>query len=37
MLFSFVKILYNQKSRGLLRMVPFIKATIGAVALITLA
>ena len=37
MLFSFVRISCNQKSRGLLRWVPFIEATLGAVALITLA
>ena len=37
MLFSFVRISYNKKSRGLLRLVPFIKATLAVVALITLA
>ena len=37
MLFSFVRISYNQKSRGLLRWVLFIKATLGAAALINLA
>ena len=37
MLFSFVRISYNQKSRVLLRLVPFSKATLVAVALITLA
>ena len=37
MLFSFVRISYNQKSSILLRLVPFIKATLGAVAFITLA
>ena len=36
MLFSFVKISYNQKPSGLLRWVPFIKTTLGAVALTTL-
>ena len=35
-LFSFVKISYNQKSRNLLRRVPFIKAALGVVALMTL-
>ena len=35
-LFSFVRISYNQKSRNLLRLVPFIKATLGVVALMTL-
>ena len=37
MLFSFVRISCNQRSTGLLRWVPFIEATLGAVALITLA
>ena len=37
MLFSFVRISYNKQSCGLLRWVPFIKATLGVVALITLA
>ena len=37
MLFSFVRVSYNQKLRGLLRLVPFIKTTLGTVALITLA
>ena len=37
MLFSFVRISYNRKSHSLLRLVPFNKATLRAVALITLA
>ena len=37
MLHSFVRISCNQRPRGLLRWVPFIEATLGAVALITLA
>ena len=37
MLHSFVRISCNQRSRGLLRWVPFIEAPLGAVALITLA
>ena len=37
MLFLFVRISYNQKPRGLLRLVPFIKATLEVVALISLA
>ena len=36
MLFSFVRISYNQKSRDLLRLIPFIKANLETVALITL-
>ena len=36
MLFSFVRISYNQKSRDMLRLVPFIKATLEDVSLITL-
>ena len=36
-LFSFVRVSYNQRSRGLLRLVPFIEATLWAVALIFLA
>ena len=37
MLFSFFGIAYDQKSHDLLSLVPFIKATLGAVASITLA
>ena len=37
MLFSFVRISCNQRSCGLLRRVPFIEITLGAVVLITVA
>ena len=36
MLFSVVRVSYSKKSSDLLRLVPSIKATFGAVALITL-